>query len=51
MRGSLTDAWKYTWLELWEPLKQLPDVSEDIYMALYYELIKNRLYFYLFILT
>jgi hypothetical protein len=46
MRGRLVDAWKYTWLELWEPLEQLLDVSEDIYMALFVELekaLKNRL--------
>jgi hypothetical protein len=40
MRGCLVDVWKYTWLELWEPLEQLPDFSGDIYMPLYVELEK-----------
>ncbi len=46
MRGRLVDAWKYTWLELWEPLEQSPHVSDDIYLALYVELekaLKHRL--------
>jgi hypothetical protein len=49
MRGRLIDAWKYTWLELWEPLEQLPATSEviysqDIYIALYIELEKALKY-------
>lgn len=40
MHGRLVDAWKYTWLELWEPLEQLPEASEDIYMGLFVELEK-----------
>lgn len=46
MRGRLVDAWKYTWLELWEPLEQSPHVFDDIYLALYVELekaLKHRL--------
>lgn len=40
MRGRLVDAWKYSWLELWEPLEQVSDFSEDIYTALFLELEK-----------
>lgn len=40
MRGRLVDAWKYTWLELWKPLEQSPEASEDIYMSLFVELEK-----------
>lgn len=52
MRGRLVDAWKYIWLELWEPLEQWQDDSseipmfEDIYMSLFRELekaLKDRL--------
>ncbi|MDX2099604.1 MAG: hypothetical protein SFW36_17635 [Leptolyngbyaceae cyanobacterium bins.59] len=46
MRGRLIDAWKYTWLELWEPLEQVPDFSEDIYSDLFVQLekaLKKRL--------
>ena len=38
MRGRLVDAWKYSWLELWEPLEQVSDFSEDIYTAFFQEL-------------
>jgi hypothetical protein len=41
MRGCLIDVWKYTWIELWEPLEKLPDFSGDIYMPLYVELEKS----------
>ena len=40
MRGRFIDAWKYTWVELWEPLEQMADASEDIYTALFVELEK-----------
>lgn len=40
MRGRLIDAWKYTWLELWEPLEELETFSDDIYMSLFEELEK-----------
>ncbi|WP_017299799.1 hypothetical protein [Nodosilinea nodulosa] len=43
MRGRLIDAWKYTWLELWEPLEQLEIFSDDVYTALFEELEKALL--------
>lgn len=41
MRGRFVDAWKYVWVELWEPLEQSPYVFDDIYLALYVELEKT----------
>jgi hypothetical protein len=53
MYGSLADAWKYTWTEIWEPLEQWESdeeesqsFSSEIYTELYIELertLKNRL--------
>jgi hypothetical protein len=53
MYGSLTNAWKYTWTEIWEPLeqwesdeKESQSFSSEIYTELYIELektLKNRL--------
>jgi hypothetical protein len=43
MRGRLIDVWKYTWLELWEPLEQLETFSDDVYTSLFEELEKALL--------
>lgn len=43
MRGRLIDAWKYTWIEVWEPLEGLKTFSDDVYTSLFEELEKALL--------
>ena len=40
MRGSLLNAWQYTWIDIWSKLEEKPETPSDLFMQLYPELAK-----------